>query len=557
MAVEAQNVFEERAERLSKDELQAWTRLSSNDVGIIRKLKGPGVKLLVGPRGSGKSTLFRIALYEMLEAGDALPIYVNFSHSLALEPLFFSHANALKLFRQWLLQKVVVGLAETYELLGQLPTPAVATRIEIGRRFIQDLERGHVGESSDFFLAPSELVELLEQQAQAIGRFRSVLLLDDAAHAFSHEQQREFFEVFRQLRSRRVSPKAAVYPGITNYSHSFNVAHEAEPLVVWYQPIGQDYLNAMRDIAKRRLPQEVLDRFGGASSDYLDILALAAFGHPRGFINMLSQVNDALANAKGISRSLLLKAIDDHAQYVRGVFRSLSNKLPRYKLFIDYGQKIERAIVKGMTAHNRLKSLEAKATMVGIGDPLPQKLDRIMKFMEYAGMVRPQADHSRGDKGIYKRYSVHNAILISEGALGLGQSYKNADIVSALVNPDAHAYYRVTASSLVSTDFETNCILDLPPCSVCSAQRISEDQKFCANCGSKLAEASIYRELLQKPITELPLPKAKIQGILEHTQLRTVQDILTDHDQRVKDVPYIDKAWTRRIRNVAEEFVSV
>jgi hypothetical protein len=54
--------------------------------------------------------------------------------------------------------------------------------------------------------------------------------MDDAAHAFSQKQQGEFFEVFRELRSRRVACKAAVYPGVTSYSPNMQVGHEAELL---------------------------------------------------------------------------------------------------------------------------------------------------------------------------------------------------------------------------------------------------------------------------------------------------------------------------------------
>jgi type II secretory ATPase GspE/PulE/Tfp pilus assembly ATPase PilB-like protein len=54
-------VFEERAENLSREELQAWTAETSRDRALLTKLKGAGAKLLSGPRGSGKSTLLRKA----------------------------------------------------------------------------------------------------------------------------------------------------------------------------------------------------------------------------------------------------------------------------------------------------------------------------------------------------------------------------------------------------------------------------------------------------------------------------------------------------------------
>ena len=91
--------FEVRAENLSSSELQAWTVLSDAEKKVVRKLIGPGAKLVSGPRGSGKSTLLRLAYFELLKTKAALPVYVNFSKALALEPLFHTHADALKWFR--------------------------------------------------------------------------------------------------------------------------------------------------------------------------------------------------------------------------------------------------------------------------------------------------------------------------------------------------------------------------------------------------------------------------------------------------------------------------
>ncbi|MFN6301230.1 MAG: hypothetical protein ACK42H_03475, partial [Planctomycetota bacterium] len=61
------SIFEERAEYLSQTELSKWTVESAQDARVLTKLKGPGAKLLSGPRGSGKSSYLRRAYFEMLE----------------------------------------------------------------------------------------------------------------------------------------------------------------------------------------------------------------------------------------------------------------------------------------------------------------------------------------------------------------------------------------------------------------------------------------------------------------------------------------------------------
>ena len=258
------SIFEERAEHLSSEELNRWSAETPHDREVLAKLKGPGAKLLVGPRGSGKSTLLRKAYFSLTGSDGVLAEYVNFARSLALDPLFHKRADALQLFRQWVLYKIVDGMAVSFSDSGRAKPDALRTIAERGSRFIHDLETGVAPAAFSEMLAPSQLLFLLEGWTEAAGCRRCVLLLDDAAHAFSPEQQREFFEIFRSLRSRVVSAKAAVYPGITTYSPNFHVGHEAELVEAWYQPDSDEYLG-FACISRHALPSIRLSsgQYGG------------------------------------------------------------------------------------------------------------------------------------------------------------------------------------------------------------------------------------------------------------------------------------------------------
>lgn len=187
-------IFEERAENLSREELRRWSGETDRDRGLLAKLKGPGAKLLSGPRGSGKSTLLRKAFFALLEEDQALPVYVNFSKSLALEPLFHRQADALQVFRQWVLYKIVTGLSEAFHSIATSLPDGLKALNEEGLAFIRALETGQSSAPPKQSVAPSELLILLEEWTLAARRGRCVLLLDDAAHAFSPEQQRDFFK---------------------------------------------------------------------------------------------------------------------------------------------------------------------------------------------------------------------------------------------------------------------------------------------------------------------------------------------------------------------------
>lgn len=551
-----QNVFEERAERLSRHELHQWTALTDLDRGVIEKLKGPGVKLLLGPRGSGKSTLMKLAYYETLESEHALPVYINYSHSLALEPLFHTQANALRLFRQWVLLKILVGVSET---LRELKVPAneeVSYKANAAKSAIRDLERGVVPESLEIETSPSEMIEFLEATILRIGRSRCVLLMDDAAHAFSLEQQREFFEIFRQLRSRKVAGKAAIYPGITSFSHSFNVGHEAEIIEAWYDPSEEYYLPLMQEIVRKRLGDAIIVRLGSSFEEYINVIALAAFGQPRGFLNMLSDVIGDASTAKSITRRRVLSAIEGYASYVDGVFLALADRLPRYKRFVTAGERVKSELISIANDYNRGKPAEKRTQIVGIKEPLNANLEKILQFYEYAGLARRIKSHSRGKIGVYQRYQLHSAVIFSGGGLGLGQNFTTAELTRSLSNFDAHEYCKISPSRLLK-DVVNDLSLDLPPCATCGTERAAAEQKFCMNCGSRLTEASLYEELLKKPIEILPIPRKKIDGIIKTTKIRYIQDIILDEAQTLLKVPRIGKIWSARIRNIAEEYVGV
>lgn len=553
------DVFEERAENIPRTDLETWTYLSAHENQIVRKLKGPGAKLISGPRGSGKSTLLRRAYFDLLSSRSALPVYVNYSRALALEPLFHTHANALQLFRQWVLAKAVLGLGSLRAEWGLSFSPEVSALFGNAEHFVRSLESGEEPELGTLSLSPSRVVELLESLATAERATRVVLLLDDAAHAFSLKQQREFFEIFRELRSRHVAAKAAIYPGVTAFSPSFQVGHEAEVLEVWFRPDSDGYLAAMREIASKRIPSEQLSQLGTSRDEYIDLLALAAFGLPRGFLNMLSDLIDSVQSRKSVHglRKAVLDTIDAQSDSVRQIFHSVGEKLPRFKNFVLVGEELERAAMEALRDFNRNKSTKSKAVTLAISDPVSVELARVLQFMEYAGLARKIASLSKGEKGNYERYFLHYAPVIASNALFLGRSYRLSEITESLRKPSAHALVKAKAESLIGRDYLARCVLALPACSRCATPRISEEQRFCMHCGQELSSASIYLELLKKEIGALPLPARKIEA-LRQAGVTTVQQLLSD-DQNAfrKQGSYIGPIWSRRIRTIAEEFVSV
>jgi hypothetical protein len=239
------------------------------------------------------------------------------------------------------------------------------------------------------------------------------------------------------------------------------------------------------------------------------------------------------------------------------VFQNIADKLPRFANYVSLGQKF---FVKGSAAireFNRSKTVARKTATIGLAEPISEELERTLRFMEYAGLIRRIEDLSKGVKGNYRRYSIHYACLISANGLALGKTYKLSDVVASLRRPPAHSLVKTKPQSLLGINYASGCTLALPPCPKCGTPRLSEDQKFCMNCGQELRAASLYAELLRAPITLLPIPDRK-KAALQASNITSVQQILSDESQRFrKPGSSIGPIWARRIVTVAEEYISV
>jgi hypothetical protein len=208
-------------------------------------------------------------------------------------------------------------------------------------------------------------------------------------------------------------------------------------------------------------------------------------------------------------------------------------------------------------AFNR-ERVRSKAVVVGIRAPVEKELERIIELLEYAGVVRRLNTVSRGEEGVFERLMLHYALLLSENSLSLGRSPSVGSAVKALSHRDSAAFVRVTGAGLLGDDLVARCTLDLAPCQFCGAPRVSEDAQFCMRCGKPLADVSVYEELLRSPIERLDLTPNKLLGLKSHTDIRTIQDVLLDDENRqLLAVPYVGPIWAARIRNRAEEFVSL
>lgn len=550
--------FIEQAEYLDRQSFIQWGADHPDEAAILKKLTQGGAKLITGPRGCGKTTLILKAYNRMLEDSVALPVYVNFKRSLVLEPLYVSGDRGTYVFNQWIILKLYEGVYKSVHELGRSVSLSVPRDVVVER--ISALEMSNFSGSDQLGLTLDQVEHDILRVLEKLDRVRCVLLLDDAAHAFSAEQQRDFFDFFRQIKSREISPKAAIYPGVTSYSSSFHVGHDAEEVDVWVKPDRPGYLQFMRRVIRGRFPPEVLEVLE-RDSQAMDFLCYASFGIPRAFLNMLQSLTEAGASdiaTAGLKRRAVQQGVKQHFHNTLKLFRSLQDKVPTYKNFVENGETLLANAVELVKKYNKGKSRDRQSVSIAINSAeMSPELSRLFSLFQYAGLCIAKGTVSRGEKGRFDIYVLHYAGLIDANAL-FGEKAVNIDeYVHAFGARDAHEFARVSPGSLtngrsVPEVFE----LSLPPCGVCNTPRTNKDARFCAACGARLTSSSTYQQLLVRDISVLPLTEARVAKIKSQSSIRKIKDILLVREHRqLRGVDRIGPFWAERIVRLAEEFV--
>lgn len=556
--------FVEQAEYIDTEHFIELSADHPQEEAILKRLTGGGAKLLIGPRGSGKSTLMLKAYYKMLQQRpmQSLPVYVNFKLALKLEPLYVRGPNASYWFRKWIILKIVEASITSFRANEGFLLPDSMPSKDVVSKLIDQLERGEIDIAGLERYDTAFLSSLLETAALENALGRCVLLIDDAAHAFSEKQQEDFFDFFRAIKSKIISPKAAVYPGVTAHSPSFHVGHDAEQIDVWMKPSGSAYEEFMMTLARKRLTGPLLDAIE-RNQDDLKFLAYAAFGIPRAFLGMLRTIYNAQDSHITSDGQLNRRKILELSRYGRdmshAVYHSLESKLPSYKSYVSNGSKIYQAILASIKAFNSDKDLSQQALQIGLGSPVGPDLEKVVGFLQYAGLLMPAGDVMRGVKGTFAIYDVHLGDLVAENTI-VGRRTKSVTSFLEVMRATKHqAWPRLQPSNILHAARLTSdsFSLSLPQCHACGAERSSPDARFCTNCGAQLKASSTYESLVQQDISVLPLTKTMSARIKENSQIRRVRDILIDTSrEQLRSIPYIGEIRAKKIVGLAEEYVS-
>jgi len=521
--------FEERADQLTLEDIDSTLADGSIFKNARKKLLGKGAKLLVGPRGTGKTHLMRYTyLYAMKTPGAPIVLYANFSRYLNLEPLLKNSPDALKRFHSWVLAKLLLS-AFDFLHVKRIETDWLENHHELFsekklRELVSLLERSSGDDQYEAYgqnLTVEHVLDVAELLRKKYSRSRIVFLLDDAALSLADQYLIAFFEVYRLLKTEFTAPKASVYPGSTQYGPTFHAFHEAEEVPLWLSVDDSEYSNIMGDIAYNRLTPDELETI---NPDVLELLKYMAFGVPRAYLRLLRQYLD---DEKSTPQRKLNKIVRRQTELIGDEYDSLRIKLKQFASIVESGRKLFDRAIKEVT-------ISAKATpktrniILGIRHDAGRGLltERMIKFLIEVGMLYPLQSVSHGPNRKYDRYIPHLAFLREEGLFREGRGESSKSVQLYMQRPAAkHPVRRDLATLLSSTDIE-NLKLDLPACQECSTTRMNESQRFCHNCGAELVASSLFEECMELGLAAIPgISETLINRILNDTKMKTVGDV--------------------------------
>lgn len=523
------NGFEERADYILDDDIKKWNVDIPYFETIQKKLIEKGAKVLVGPRGTGKTHQMKIAYNNCVnDASKPFAAYVSFSKYYYLEPLLSRNPAAITVFHTWVLCKVILACIDAVGRINKTSKEIFCYGItkEYMERFVAQSEK-NVQESwhSDITrnITIQYVLNFVTESMIECKRKRAVLLLDDAALTLTKEYMVEFFDIFRSLKTLNISPKASVYPGTTEYGPRFHLKQDGDPFNVWFEPQGLEYAEFINQLCEKRFSEISIDE------NIKELLMYASFGNPRAFITLL---RDFEQNTSKSTQLNFNKIIDERCKLLKDEYISIKQKLNQYSTIIDTGWEFFEAILDEITSANKkiaTTDVAEKQIIIGLLDSRDKSIERMIKFLNEAGLLYeelPPVKH--GENREYKRFIPHFIFLFQKRAFSPGRGFNVTEILEFIKRKNAkHPIRKDNIYNMLGNDALKNLKLDLPPCTNCGANRLSENQKFCHSCGYELVSKSSFEKCMQLTIDELPLTEWQKNKIKEETSLKTVKDFIS------------------------------
>lgn len=400
---------------------------TSQDKKIVDLLKSSTPTVLEGSRGTGKSFLLRVAEAQLLQRyaqEPVLPVYVSFVKSSLIQsddPNQFMHWMLAKLctrILRVLYQKgLLVRATPTLSLLtgGGVPLDLAKIPLEkIAQEYEESYKRPGTVIDSSRIPTVDDFKDAVEDICRDTGIERLAIFFDEAAHIFRPEQQRQFFTLFRDLRSPFLSCNAAVYPGVTFYGQTFQTTHDATVVPLNRGLLEQGYLEGMREIVLKQADAQLIADIERNRENFHS-LAYAVSGNPRLLLKTVSMA----PRLKSTDVKRVLKEF--YRTDIWAEHSGLADKYAGHRALVDWGRVfIEKTVIPDSNKKNEQWAQEGKndsTCFFWIHRDAPASINEALRLLSYTGIV------TRLDTGVVAtrselgtRYAVNLGCLVASSA---------------------------------------------------------------------------------------------------------------------------------------------
>jgi hypothetical protein len=521
--------FYYRTEDIRPDSILSYFVEISEDRSIVDSLKLRNPSILVGSRGTGKSFLLRVAEAELSRdfgVDRVLPVYTTFAMSALIQ------TTDQRQFTHWMIARLAANLVRVlrrrYSTLPEGIRSISGTDDHDGRSRIEMLAQSYEESwthgtaatvNSGAIPTADDFKDAVEGICGALELERIAFFIDEAAHILLPEQQRQFFTLFRDLRSPYLTCCAAVYPGVTAYGDAFQRSHDATFLFLSRDVLAKEYINRMREVVEKQADSATLGAVARNSSNFT-LLAYAASGNPRLLLKTLNRASSLGSHEVNsvIRKFYRIEFWNDHT--------TLSDKYSPYKAYIDWGRDfLEKDVLVKLRERNRI-GREATSFFY-IDKNAPQAVDQALDLLAYTGII---VEHEAG-------------IRATRGSVGTRYLVNLGTIFATLGTPTVEGLVLVRALSPKRfAEYGSNY------------QRFVELQKTASDIVADADPSPVLREQLKRSIDVLDITEWQ-KTKLRELDLATLGDVLTATDEQLQEAYYVGQIRSRQMKNAAQAAV--
>ena len=403
--------FKLRTESIKDSEIEKLAVTSESDKKIISALKSSEPCLLEGSRGTGKSFLMKMAQLSIDKSElKSISVFLSFNISSLVntnDDLQFYHWMLAKTLRALMNKLRKNGLNISSYTRNLLSNDILDDSIKIEnnlKHIVKLFENSYKNnEKIDIEALPDieDVKEAVSEICEEHHLDRIYFFFDEAAHVFRPEQQRQFFNLFKDLRSAYITCNAAIYPGVTHFGSSFEPIHDCNYQILDRNITDKDYLNYFRGMVEKQADDKIKESIDNQTALF-NTLALSCGGNPRILLKTLqnlSKFNTREIN-KEIKEFYRIKIWSEHTE--------LGEKYRGHKELIDWGRDfLEETVIKNIYGNDK------STVYFWVDKDVPETVKEALRLLTYTSIIKKIDSSVRSHGRLGVRYEVKYGCIIA------------------------------------------------------------------------------------------------------------------------------------------------